>query len=78
MTKDAVLAILKQNTDFVSGEEISQRLSLSRAAIHMAVKTLRNEGYIIESGTNKGYRLMSSPDVITRGELLSNLPEKRV
>lgn len=78
MTKDAVLAILKQNTDFVSGEEISQHLSLSRAAIHMAVKTLRNEGYMIESGTNKGYRLMSSPDVITRGELLTNLPEKRV
>ena len=78
MTKDAVLAILKQNTDFVSGEEISQSLSLTRAAIHTAVKTLRNEGYIIESGTNKGYRLMSSPDVITRGELLSNLPEKRV
>ncbi len=78
MTKDAVLAILKQSAGFVSGEEISQNLSVSRAAIHMAVKTLRNEGYIIESGTNKGYRLVSSPDIISRGELLANLSVERV
>ena len=78
MTKDAVLAILKQASDFISGEEISQQLSLSRAAIHMAVKTLRSEGYAIESGTNKGYKLLESPDHISRGELLSLLPLERL
>ena len=53
MTKNNVLAILMQSKDFVSGEAISRQLGLSRTAVNMAVKTLRAEGYQIESVTNR-------------------------
>ncbi len=62
MTKDQVLALLKKSGDYLSGEEMSRRLSVSRAAVHMAVGQLRAEGYEVQSATNRGYRLASSPD----------------
>ena len=69
MTKDSVLAALLQSENYISGETISRSLQISRAAVNHAVKVLRAEGYEIESVTNRGYRLLSSPDRITRGSL---------
>ena len=69
MTKDEVLHILKENTDFVSGQYISSSLNISRTAVWKAVSSLRNEGYNIESVTNKGYRLLKSPDRLDTKEL---------
>jgi hypothetical protein len=34
MTKDEVIAILKKSKGYVSGEEISQTLGISRAAVN--------------------------------------------
>ncbi len=78
MTKNNVLAILMQSKDFVSGEAISRQLGLSRTAVNMAVKTLRAEGYQIESVTNRGYMLINAPDVLTRGALMGYLPGRRM
>lgn len=77
MTKDSVLAILRQEKDYISGEKISQAIGVSRAAVNAAVKSLRTEGYEILSMTNKGYLLTESPDRISIGELMPFLPEKR-
>ncbi len=46
--------------DFVSGEEIASSLGVSRNAVWKAVQSLRNDGFIIDSVTSKGYRI--SPD----------------
>lgn len=46
--------------DFVSGEEIASSLGISRSAVWKAVQSLRNDGFIIDSVTSKGYRI--SPD----------------
>lgn len=80
MTKEKVLAILKQNKSFISGEKISAGLGVSRMAVSSAVKSLRNDGYNIISVTNKGYLLQDSPriDKLTTGELMSYLPEERL
>ena len=78
MTKDSVVSILKNAKDYVSGEMISKELGISRAAINKAVKSLRSEGYTINSVTNKGYILMNGPDHLTAGELQSYLGEKRM
>ncbi|MCM1399998.1 MAG: biotin--[acetyl-CoA-carboxylase] ligase [Clostridium sp.] len=80
MTKDKVLAILKQNDDYVSGEKISSVLGVSRMAVSSAVKSLRNDGYNIISVTNKGYLLQENPqiDKLTIGELMAYLPEERL
>ena len=78
MTKDAVLAILKRAGTFVSGEKISQELGISRTAVNIAVKALREEGCVIASSTNRGYCLTEAPDRLTRGDLLCWLPEERM
>ena len=71
MTKDKVIASLRQSDGYVSGEEISQALGISRAAVNAAVKNLRKDGYIIHSSTNKGYMLHDSPDKLNIGEILA-------
>lgn len=77
MTKDTVIEILKTEQGYVSGERISQELGISRAAVNSAVKSLREKGYEIESTTNKGYKLISCPDVISLGELNMFLSKER-
>lgn len=77
MTKDQVLILLKQAKDYLSGEEMSKSIGVSRAAIHTAVNKLRKEGYQIESATNKGYRLQNSVDLLTSGEIQSFFSKKR-
>lgn len=76
-TKDEVIAILKESSDYVSGEKISELLGLSRVAVNSAVKSLRADGYKITSSTNKGYMLVSSPDKITSGDLSRYIGKER-
>ncbi len=78
MTRNQVLVLLNKSSGYISGEQMSQELHISRAAVHQAIKSLRNEGYIIDSITNKGYCLQSSPDHITLTELSVLLPEERI
>ena len=78
MTKDSVLAILRKENAYISGEKISNLLGVSRAAVNTAVKTLRAEGYEILSTTNKGYYLNKVPDSVTISELSAYLPPKRI
>ncbi|MGN0968488.1 MAG: biotin--[acetyl-CoA-carboxylase] ligase [Oscillospiraceae bacterium] len=74
MTRDRVLALLKESgNNYCSGEKMSQALGLSRAAIWKAVEGLRQEGYDISSVPNRGYRLESSPDRLSAGELAGAL-----
>ena len=76
--KYEVLSCLKNETGFVSGEKISEGFGVSRAAVNLAVKALRAEGYNIKSVTNRGYKLISSPNVLNKGELMSFLSKERM
>ncbi len=78
MTKETVLAALLKEKNFISGEAISHELGVTRAAVSQAVKALRQEGYVIESVTNRGYRLLSSPDLLSAGALQAFLGDKRM
>mgnify|MGYP000404828221 CR=1 FL=1 len=75
-TKDEVLKYLQKHNDYVSGEELSERLMVSRTAVWKHINTLRSAGYEIESVTNRGYRLLSSPDQIAPEFILSGLKTK--
>ena len=48
---------------FVSGEYIAEHLGVSRTAVWKQIKSLQNMGYEIESIKNRGYRLVSRPDI---------------
>lgn len=73
MLQDEVLALLKGQEGPRSGEEMSQVLGVSRAAVWKAIRALREQGYTISSAPNRGYRLEDSPDRISAGELAGAL-----
>lgn len=57
-----ILEILEKRGSYVSGEEISKEIGISRAAVWKHIKKLRELGYEIESRTNEGYKLIKSPE----------------
>ena len=68
MSREKVLSLLRQG-GYVSGEAMSQRLGISRAGVWKAIEGLRQEGYVIASAPNRGYRLEEAPDRLREGEL---------
>jgi len=69
-SKEAVLFSLKDNWgDFVSGEDISRSLSLSRTAVWKHIQSLKDDGYVIEGVPKRGYRLIKLPDKLLPSEI---------
>lgn len=62
--QNKILNLLYNTKDYVSGQQISDSLGVSRQAVNKAVKTLRDKGFGIESTTNKGYLLTSTPSFL--------------
>lgn len=58
---------------FVSGEEISQKLGVSRTAVWKHIKALKELGYTIKSRPQKGYKLEGVPDLLLPEEIELNL-----
>ncbi len=76
MKKD-VLETLKYNKgSFISGEELSNRLGVTRTAIWKHINQLKQEGYEIESVSRKGYCLVGEPDVLNQHALQLELHTK--
>ena len=76
MSRQKILSLLHQASDYLSGEEMSRQLGISRAAVWKAVDALRQEGYQIDSAPRRGYRLLSAPDLLTAGEITPYLTTK--
>lgn len=74
--KEEILAILRRQEGFVSGQMLCERLGVSRTAVWKWINILKKEGYEIESVTRKGYRLLHSPDVLTEDMIRQSLPEE--
>ena len=71
--KTEILKAIKEEAGFVSGQELCDRFGVSRTAVWKAIGQLKEEGFQIEAVRNKGYRLLSSDDVITEAELMSSM-----
>ncbi|MFD1357961.1 biotin--[acetyl-CoA-carboxylase] ligase [Fictibacillus halophilus] len=68
--KEALLHMLAENEgEFVSGQQISENLNCSRTAIWKHISELRKSGYSIEAVQKRGYRLITSPDLVTAEEV---------
>ncbi|WP_018133278.1 biotin--[acetyl-CoA-carboxylase] ligase [Effusibacillus pohliae] len=77
--KEQILKLLRDNQDrYISGEEICQHFNVSRTAIWKHVKDLQEAGYEIDAVRNKGYRLLSIPDVVLAAEIRAGLQTKRM
>ncbi len=71
---DRVLALLTAaGGEALSGEAMSARLGVSRAAVHKAISGLRADGFVIEAAPRRGYRLTGGPDRLTAGTILPHL-----
>jgi BirA family biotin operon repressor/biotin-[acetyl-CoA-carboxylase] ligase len=70
-SEELILGFLAEaGEEFTSGEALSNKLGLSRAAVWKNVESLRHKGYVIEAVSAKGYRLVEIPDRLTALELL--------
>lgn len=71
--KTEILKILRSTDGYVSGQELCDKLGVSRTAVWKVIGSLKEEGYEIDSVSRKGYRLLSSPDVVSESEIASRI-----
>ncbi|MDD2972912.1 MAG: biotin--[acetyl-CoA-carboxylase] ligase [Lachnospiraceae bacterium] len=71
--KTKILILLRNATDYISGQELCEELGVSRTAVWKVMNQLKEEGYIINSIQNKGYKIEHIPDVMTKSEIASRL-----
>ncbi|HSA75958.1 MAG TPA: biotin--[acetyl-CoA-carboxylase] ligase [Nitrosarchaeum sp.] len=72
-----VLSFLKShNTEYLSGQDLSDVLRISRVAVWKHIKKIREMGYKIESKQKLGYRLESNTEKLLPWEIASGLKTK--
>lgn len=77
--KKELLKILEKNREKdLSGQELADRLMVSRTAIWKAMKELREEGYQIEAVNNRGYRLAGETDILSEEGIRLELTNEAV
>lgn len=69
----SVLELLQEANGAVSGEQMAEKLGVTRNTVWKAVKHLREAGYEISAVTNQGYRLLSESDVLSPGNIRRQL-----
>ncbi|WOY88705.1 biotin--[acetyl-CoA-carboxylase] ligase [Ligilactobacillus murinus] len=71
-TSERVLELLTRSETYLSGQELADRLQLTRAAIWKAIKQLKEAGYQIDSKPHVGYRYTDS-DTLNQTAILQAL-----
>ncbi|MCM1143251.1 MAG: biotin--[acetyl-CoA-carboxylase] ligase [Blautia sp.] len=71
--KSNILSLLRSSGDYVSGQQLCNQFQVSRTAVWKVMNQLKEEGYQIESIPHKGYRLLESPETLSKSEILSRL-----
>ena len=72
-----ILSFLKAHeSEFLSGQDMSDILKISRVAVWKDIKKIRSLGYKIESKQNLGYRLIDSSELLLPWEITQNLNTK--
>jgi len=69
-----ILSFLKAHkSEFLSGQDMSDILKISRVAVWKDIKKIRSLGYKIESKQNLGYKLVDSSELLLPWEVTQNL-----
>ena len=72
-TAGTILRLFRTEAGYLSGGLLSRELGMSRTAVWKHISALRKDGYCIEAVPSRGYRLISSPDVINPHEVAAQL-----
>jgi BirA family biotin operon repressor/biotin-[acetyl-CoA-carboxylase] ligase len=80
MTTDAkILAALRgAGEEGIGGTELAKRFDLTRTELLARVEELRAAGNEIEASPNRGYRLVSEPDLLHADDLMAALGKTRI
>ncbi|MCV4230228.1 biotin--[acetyl-CoA-carboxylase] ligase [Virgibacillus sp. LDC1] len=71
---NALLKMFQEHSgQFLSGEEISRKLSISRTAVWKQINKLRHLGYDFEAVPRLGYRMMDEPDKLSVEQLTAGM-----
>ena len=74
-----ILSLLKSHkSEYLSGQDLSDVLKISRVAIWKHIKKIRSLGYKIESKQQSGYKLVDIPDLLLPWEITENLKTKYI
>lgn len=69
-TRNKLIKLLAENREnYISGQRLSEKLSISRAAIWKHMKELEKDGYQIEGKSKKGYRIISFPEKLSKNTI---------
>ncbi len=69
-----VLTFLQtHNTEYLSGQDLSDVLRISRVAVWKHIKKIQELGYVVESKQKLGYKLISKSELLLPWEITSNL-----
>ena len=72
-----VLRFLKShNTEYLSGQDLSDVLKISRVAIWKHIKKIQTLGYTVESKQKEGYKLTKNSNLLLPWEIISELETK--
>ena len=70
--KKTLLEILENNLNsYISGQDISTSLNMTRANVWKEIQKLKNQGYTIDSIRNKGYSLISTNDILNSQRIIN-------
>ena len=74
-----VLTFLQtHNTEYLSGQDLSDVLRISRVAVWKHIKKIQELGYTVESKQKLGYKLISNSELLLPWEITSNLKTKNI
>ncbi|MCV0400848.1 MAG: biotin--[acetyl-CoA-carboxylase] ligase [Nitrosopumilus sp.] len=64
------------NTEYLSGQDLSDVLRISRVAVWKHIKKIQELGYNVESKQKLGYKLISNSELLLPWEITTNLKTK--
>lgn len=74
-----VLSFLKSHdTEYLSGQDLSDVLKISRVAVWKHIKKIRSLGYKVESKQKLGYKLIKTTNLLLPWEVTSELKTKTI
>ncbi len=74
MYKDKILKLLRSSgTGFLSGEDLARKCGISRTMVWKHIKSLEREGFGIEAVPSRGYRIVSTPDLLRQNDIRPGL-----
>lgn len=76
--KTKILKLLRGQETYISGQELCNQLGVSRTAVWKVINQLKESGYGVEAVPNRGYHIVSYPDILSKEEIESQVETRKI